>query len=393
LGNILNCKSLAALSSLFFSWSKYSEQDVTWPGVGLLWITLMIVAYSFTIDISPLLTGVSWLLISLVGAELKDYQRFIPKNILKHNQTNMYLAFFGLMSLFLFLIRFFLVDMSNEALAFGVLRIRILSEILSLAVFVFWLKFSENLSLKIVASFVNYLLELTALSVTFYFMYEIREVYYPLVWSSMSVLCFYIGIKYKDFNRLMLYGYFYYFACLFNIAFISTTISSPSNLFLDQSWVMGLGSIFLCTLFMVFAFKKQKSMLFSEINLPRRLKKLEFLQRSLDRFQLRFFLYPLSVSVAFFLFWSFDKTILSLLWIIECFLLFLISIVMREPQFRVVSMVGVGVVFMRIVFYDLTGKDFFVKAIVFILVGVILIAMNAIYNKYKYRYESKQVEK
>ena len=56
------------------------------------------------------------------------------------------------------------------------------------------------------------------------------------------------------------------------------------------------------------------------------------------------------------------------------------------------AMGGVAIIFGRIIFYDLVGKDFFIKAIVFISVGAILVTMNIIYNKYKYRFEPAKVE-
>lgn len=152
---------------------------------------------------------------------------------------------------------------------------------------------------------------------------------------------------------------------------------------------MGLISVSISTAFMVFAHKDRQLLAASELNLPSGVKNLAVFKSFIEKLEIKILLYPLFTSIGFFLFWSFDKTVLSLLWVIECFVLFLISIIMREPQFRVVSMVGIGLIFLRIVFNDLNGEDFFIKAVVFISVGIILIVMNTIYNKYKYRYESK----
>jgi hypothetical protein len=205
-----------------------------------------------------------------------------------------------------------------------------------------------------------------------------------------SFACFYLGRKNSDYNRLWLYSYGFYFAGLFHVAFLSTTVAMPSVLFLDQSWVLGLMAMLGQTAFMIVAHKNRSSFQNVDLQWPQGIESLNSAKVFVVRTEVKTLLYPLFAAVGFFLYWSFDKTLLSLLWVIECFVLFLISILMRESQFRMVSMVGIGLVFLRIVTYDLNGSDFLIKALVFIAVGLILIAMNTIYNKYKYRYESEQ---
>jgi hypothetical protein len=386
------CFILIAISAFLFAWSERLKQSVTWPGIGLFWATLMLAAFVFTSNISSLFPSVLWLVISLIFAELKDASFFSPQTPLRHNQSNTYIAFFGLLSIGFSLVRFFLVDISNESVILETFRGRILLEFLSVGVFVYWLKFSENIQIKFIKSFVNYLLEVALVSITAFLFLEIDQAYNPLIWASLSLFCLIVGMLYQDFNRLRVYGYLYFFLALFNISFISSTVTTPSSLLTDQSWFLALLAFVLCLVFVLTLFRLQKKSPSYDISFPFLFSKFNLLHLFAVRYQLRFFLYPLFASGAFFLFWTFDRSILSLLWIAECFLLFLISIIMREPQFRVVSMMGVVIVFLRILFYDLVGKDFFLKSIVFILVGVVLIAMNTIYNKYKDRYESKKID-
>lgn len=373
-----------------FCWSEYFKQKVTWPGVGVVWLTVTATIYSFTKDISPVLPGMAWLLVSLVASELKEYKKLISESSAKHSRTDLFIGLLGLVSLALFITRYFLVDISNEALVFGFLRIRVFSELLSLGTLIYWMAFSKNSRHSLIKTLTDYLLEVfLALSVV-YVLYEVNSYQHPVVWSISSFACYFLGKKIKEFDRLILYSYWFYFGSLFHIAFLSTTIAIPSPLLLDQAWLMGLVSVCISTAFMVIAHKDRKSLIASELTLPRAVGKLAGFKSLADKFEVKILLYPLFAAIGLFLFWSFDKTILSLLWVIECFILFSISILMREPQFRIVSMVGIGLIILRIVFYDLTGRDFFIKAVVFISVGAILIAMNTIYNKYKYRYESKQ---
>jgi uncharacterized membrane protein len=46
-------------------------------------------------------------------------------------------------------------------------------------------------------------------------------------------------------------------------------------------------------------------------------------------------------------------------------------------------MLGIVIIIIRMIFYDLKQSDILTKSIVFIIAGIILIAMNTIYNKYK----------
>ena len=126
----------------------------------------------------------------------------------------------------------------------------------------------------------------------------------------------------------------------------------------------------------------------NDYDLPWGLHLFELTLKHYKRFQVHTSLYPLLFALGFFFFWTFDKTLLSLFWIGECFILFLVSIITRESQFRIVSMLGIAIVFFRIVLFDLVGSNFFIKAIVFMSVGAILITMNTIYNRYKMRFET-----
>jgi hypothetical protein len=386
------CMGLLAIGGIGFkfSWSEHFKQKVTWPSIGMIWIVITAATYSFTKDISPILPGLLWLLMSLLAGELKENKKFISDSPLRHNQSDLFIGLLGLTSLSLFFVRFFLVDISNEALVFGFVKIRLFSELLSLGTLIYWISFSRNTRSNLVKKIADHLLELFLAVSAVFVLQEVDSYQHPVIWSAASFACYFIGKKYKEFDRLMLYSYWFYFGSLFHIAFLSTTIATPSTLLLDQAWLMGLIAVCISTAFMVFAHKDRQRLATSEFNFPSGVKKLAGFQTFIEKLEIKILLYPLFTSIGFFLFWSFDKTVLSLLWVIECFVLFLISILMREPQFRVVSMVGIGLIFLRIVFYDLTGQDFFIKAVVFISVGIILIAMNTIYNKYKYRYESKQ---
>ena len=97
--------------------------------------------------------------------------------------------------------------------------------------------------------------------------------------------------------------------------------------------------------------------------------------------------YPATVSIAFFLYLTFDKGILTLFWILESLGLLILSLALKEKYFRYVSLSFVAICVIRLMFFDLSNSDFLVRALVLLGVGVVLILMNSLFKKYKGRFE------
>jgi hypothetical protein len=92
--------------------------------------------------------------------------------------------------------------------------------------------------------------------------------------------------------------------------------------------------------------------------------------------------YPFFAGVALFLAWRFEQTLLTFLWASEVFAIFVLSIVLKENHFRLVALAGMGACLLRLVLYDMQEADLFVRGLVFVGVGGLMLAMNAVYNKY-----------
>jgi hypothetical protein len=120
---------------------------------------------------------------------------------------------------------------------------------------------------------------------------------------------------------------------------------------------------------------------------PILLKGLKPLNNGIENNKKNFLFYPMFGCVALFFYWTFDTSVLTLLWFLEAFVVFLLSIRLSNHHFRLVSMGAVGLCLLRIIFYDLTGASTITRAIVFIGAGVILILMNSVYNRYKDRFK------
>jgi uncharacterized membrane protein len=73
----------------------------------------------------------------------------------------------------------------------------------------------------------------------------------------------------------------------------------------------------------------------------------------------------------------------------ECFVLFALSLVLGEKQFRLISLTALLACIVRLFFYDLSRTNTITKALVFLGVGIIMIAINSLHNKFKDRYKIK----
>lgn len=370
--------------AMFFNWIDDFKQKIVWPGVFLLWLTATLGAYVFIKDQYPLLVGVIWLMMAMIACGIKHtaVERITGAGI--HEKFEIFVSWAGIASITFFLWRFFVFDIQSEQWI-GQIRVRVLIELFALLVVAFWWFDSRKSEESETKYALNFFLEIFLALGLIFTMYEVENRFLSLVLISSAFLFLFLSKKILAMNRLVVYSLFMYVLSLVHIGVMATTLSTPSIHFYDQAWIVALGAIALGIVYLVIIL--QQKVFVQTDSLPSEFSRLNSILSWLRSNDTRALIYPLIISVALFLIWGFSHSLLSLLLIVECFTLFIISIVLRQQEFRIISMGSIAAIFVRIIFYDLTGKDFFLKAIVFITVGAILIAMNAIYNKYKHRYQ------
>ena len=96
------------------------------------------------------------------------------------------------------------------------------------------------------------------------------------------------------------------------------------------------------------------------------------------------------LSIALFLYWTFDHSLLTLLWMVEVFAAYSISLYVREEHFRYAAIVGLGLCLIRLIFWDLNQSTWIMRALVFLGVGFIMILMNTLYNRFRDRLDSNK---
>jgi uncharacterized membrane protein len=79
-----------------------------------------------------------------------------------------------------------------------------------------------------------------------------------------------------------------------------------------------------------------------------------------------------------------DKLGLSILWGVYSLILIVLGIWKKKKHFRIGSMVFFGITLTKLFFYDLVHLSTISKTIVFVSLGVLLLIISFLYNKYKH---------
>ena len=72
-------------------------------------------------------------------------------------------------------------------------------------------------------------------------------------------------------------------------------------------------------------------------------------------------------------------------------MIFVLSLVLRANQFRYVALIGLGICVVRLLFFDMSQSSILTKALVFVGVGIIMVGINALYSKYKDRFDEEKM--
>jgi hypothetical protein len=226
-------------------------------------------------------------------------------------------------------------------------------------------------------------LELIIAFLTLSIAMEVSHVYYPLFWIGLAVAFLAVGLNAgPTYSRLKLYALFFAWVTAIQVAVSTSTLVVPSAEWQKQPLLIGSAVILIQ---FVFLFSLSRRPYLEGIYFPEALTGLSRLVDLIGHRKNLWIFYPFFVSAALFLFWCFDRSVLTLLWVLEAFGIFLLSMLMIENHFRMLSMGALAACVLRLVFIDMAQSGTLVRGLVFLGVGVIMLSMNAIYNKYKDR--------
>ena len=378
---------LFIMAGFSIKWSEYFGKFLTWIGIYLFAIHTVILSYLVFNPISSFIPGVIWIVLSPVALELSHFARKKTSNTAPYkNFTDRFLLHVGYVLILLFLIRHVLVHLQSEQYLGSFIKIRFSIEILALLIFMFWASSEKPEGAKYTSweylhpMFIELIIGFFVLTVSV----ESTVLWFPIIWISSAFVMAFIGNwKKETLSRLVFYALVMYWVTAIQVAFVTSNYVTPSNYWYDQASYSGSLSLVLQFIFLVYFYTKCS---LAETQFPTPVSFFKSIANGVQKARNSWIFYPLIICTALFLFYSFDKSILTLLWVVECFAVFILSVILREKYFRYVALVGLGACIIRLIFFDLAQTSTLTRAFVFIGVGIIMLVMNSIYNKYKGRF-------
>lgn len=82
----------------------------------------------------------------------------------------------------------------------------------------------------------------------------------------------------------------------------------------------------------------------------------------------------------------YDNATLTLLWALQAFVIAVLSVLLRDGQIRSVALLALGAALVRLLAIDLAQADLGLRSLVFIGVGLLMLAMDTHYTHFRERF-------
>jgi uncharacterized small protein (DUF1192 family) len=209
---------------------------------------------------------------------------------------------------------------------------------------------------------------------------NIRTPWQPLIWISGALLLSHFGPRLPlRFRRLGVYGRLYYGLAAGAASVASLLYVSPGYILRPEWWALAAA---VALLFGYVALALRAGAATIEGLSPA----WDALARPARRQLEAALLYPAFLALSLLLIQSFDRSVLTVLLMLEVVAVFSTSLLLRRQDLRYVSLAGMLGCLVRLVFFDLSQSGTITRAIVFIFMGLLLLGMNALYARFKDRF-------
>jgi hypothetical protein len=347
-------------------------------GLDLLGLNLGLGAELLLNPLSPLLPPVAWLLLSLPALLAADRLR---QPLSSHGLG------LGLVALAAYAWGFVLeVSTSSSRVAvLGLsLEARPLIELLAVLVLAAWWRFQPSGPLAHANLWRRchpWFLELLLLAAVLPLLIELSSLWQPLALALLA-----LGLLSQPASRWLapraqLYAVFLYW--------LSLACGLLQQQAMPASGWQGWGSLLALqavALQLLFALLARRWLPVTTLRAMAGLPLLGGLALALARHGHRWLWYPLFVAVAVQLARGFDHALLTLVWALEAFLIYGLSAVLRDGQFRLVALLALAACLLRLLVVDMAEADLGLRGLVFVGVGLLMLAMNALYKRFEDRF-------
>jgi hypothetical protein len=338
----------------------------------LLGASVGLSAYLLFSLVSALLPTVVWGLLSLAALE--------TANRLTTREYSVTVLNLGYAYVFAAAVGYVTVVLPTLTFA-GDINLRLIMEVFGVGALLYWWAAKPSESLADTRSWRSvhpYFLELAVALVATSVLIEVQLVWRPLVWMAFAFLFLAPQIT-RIASRFFFYSLAAYITSIIAVAVNVSTAAVPSGIWYEQPWNTGLVAI---AVQLGYLFVAYRHLQLQQVTFQPGLKVLKQLSEYLSVDRAATLCYPFFAGLALFLAWRFERTLLTFLWASEVFAILILSVALRKNHFRLVALAGMGACLFRLVFYDMQEADLFVRGLVFVGVGGLMLGMNAVYNKY-----------
>jgi hypothetical protein len=378
-------------AGLFCSWWEGRQQHVRWPWLYLLGLHATVTVWAAFAPHTEATPVLLWILLAAVAATTAYVvrQRFASAEALAHHgHPDRFLLHltYALLTLALFG-HFDLLAASPTELLLGLPARRFTAAALVLALAGFaWQRLPTTEPLYRSTQYLQPILpELALLFSAFTLWREVATEWQSLLWIGAALLLTLGGqqLPYR-LRRLQVYGVFFFGAAVLWNSYVALTYIAPGQL-LTARWLVAAATVALLFVYAAVAFNKPP-LARDEAYWPAWLAPLAALGQLTLPVLVPALLYPSFVALMVLLVQSFDHSVLTVLLMLEVMAAFISSLMLRRQDLRYASLVGLVACLARLGLYDLKQSGTITRAIVFILMGLLLLAVNALYARFKGRF-------
>ena len=371
-------------AGIYLSYMEALKRSVRWPCIYIFTAHLAFFSYFATVPLSPYIPGVLWITLSAVYLHVSV--RLAGGAREGEWSTCRSVLFSGAAFVVLFFVVHIVVHMQPGPYI-GFLPVRLLIEMLGFIVLFYWAstRWPERVEEDFIRKVHPLWWEVLVGFYVFTIVVELSSRWHPLAWVLSASSFFVAGVAFKqDLSRFRFYSLLFSWAGCFHAAVISGLEPVPSHRWSDQAWVGAAAALMLQLVYLAVFYRRDG---LKDISFPAPLAALQRMTAGMQERRTVWVFYPTFAAIAVFLYWTFDRSLLTVMWVLESFLVFILSVVLRQNHFRYVSMAALACCLVRLVFFDLARSATITRALVFLSVGVIMLLINILYNKYRGRFE------
>jgi len=343
--------------------------------ITLFGVNIGVSTYLLMNPVSALMPTVAWVLLSLAALEIANRLsgKEFAVTVLNLGYAYVVAAGIGYMTVVLPTLSYV-----------GTINLRMAMELFGTGVLLYWWLSRPSEQLANTGSWRTvhpYFLELAIALIATTVFIEVPLVWRPVAWMTFALL-FLAAPLTSLATRFFLYSLLAYVTSILAVAINVSTAEVPTGVWYEQPWNTGLIAI---AAQLGYLFIANQRLYLQKVSFQPGLQMLERLSAELSRNRAATICYPFFAGLALFLAWRFEHTLLTFLWTLEVFAIFILSIAFRQNHFRLVALAGMAACLLRLVVYDMQEADLLIRGLVFVGVGGLMLAMNAVYNKYGMR--------